>query len=340
MSSQATPDRDLPILSPIVRGSGASVVHRYLADNIAGYSLATYSRYWEYLPFLLPLAFRDRPARIVHTSPDHGIFFQRPGIPLVVTFHGFALDRFMQPYSSTLQRVHYACDLRLFTKLSLERADAVTAVSHFVADLVVEELGYRKPIQVIPNGVDTEAFCPATVQHTGQEVRVLFSGNLTRHKGADKLLEIARRLDPGIKIVYTTGPRGQGGIPDDPRLQPIGRVPHARMPACYQQADILLSPSVREGFGLAVAEAMACGLPVVATDGSALKELIEDGRGGFLCEIGDVEAFAARINQLAGNMMLRRRMGVFNRERVMRSFSLSSMIQAYQEVFMRVARAA
>ena len=327
------------ILSPMVRGSGAAVIHQCLEANINGYSLATYSPRLEYVPFLLPFLFRRRRAQLIHTTPDHGVFFQRQGIPLVVTFHGFALDRFMRPYSSLVQRLHYAGDLRLFTKLALERAQAVTAVSDFVADLVAKELGYRGDIQVIPNGVDTELFRPAAT-HDGRDVRVLFSGNLTRHKGADLLSDIARRLDPGIKIVYTCGPRGKGSLPSDSRLEPIGNVPHAEMPSRYRQADILLSPSVREGFGLAVAEAMACGLPVVTTNGSALKELIVDGKGGFLCEIGDVGSFASRINRLAGDSALRRTMGQFNRERVEKLFSLPRMVREYGELFARISSVA
>ena len=58
------------------------------------------------------------------------------------------------------------------------------------------------------------------------------------------------------------------------------------MPERYGSMDILLMPSVREGFGLSIAEAMACGLPVVATNCSAIPELIDDGKGGFLCPPG------------------------------------------------------
>ena len=83
------------------------------------------------------------------------------------------------------------------------------------------------------------------------------------------------------------------------RLVPIGRVPHGEMPERYQQMDILLMPTVREGFGMAVAEAMACGLPVVASDCSSIPELVDDKKGGFLCPVGDTGAFADRINMLA-----------------------------------------
>jgi glycosyltransferase involved in cell wall biosynthesis len=108
------------------------------------------------------------------------------------------------------------------------------------------------------------------------------------------------------------------------------------MPQIYQQADILLFPTVREGFGLAAAEAMACGLPVVATNCSSLPELIDNGKGGFLCPIGDVEAFAEKINFLAENPELRREMGEYNRAKVEKMFTLNRMVGEYQQLFEEV----
>jgi glycosyltransferase involved in cell wall biosynthesis len=69
------------------------------------------------------------------------------------------------------------------------------------------------------------------------------------------------------------------------------------MPHRYQEMDILLMPKVREGLSLTVLEAMACALPVIVSNCSSLPEQIDDVKGGFLCPVGDVNAFA-RKNQL------------------------------------------
>lgn len=142
---------------------------------------------------------------------------------------------------------------------------------------VRRELDYKERIRVIYNGVDTVRFRPAKKLRS-RKIRVLFSGDLTRRKGADLLPLIAERLGKGIEIVYTQRLQPRTLSFHTANLRSIGRIPHQDMPGVYSAADILLFPSVREGFGLAAAEAMACGLPVVATDCSSLPELIDHGR--------------------------------------------------------------
>jgi len=162
---------------------------------------------------------------------------------------------------------------------------------------------------------------------------VLFSGNLSSRKGAQWLLPILNKLNSNVTILYTSGLRGEGELANHPRLVNVGRVPYKDMPELYQSADILLFPTVREGFGLAAAEAMACGLPVVATNCSALPELIDNGKGGFLCELGNVDEFASRVNLLADNETLRKEMGGYNRVKIEERFTLNRMIAEYQGLF-------
>jgi glycosyltransferase involved in cell wall biosynthesis len=106
----------------------------------------------------------------------------------------------------------------------------------------------------------------------------------------------------------------------------------------YQKADLLLFPTRREGFGLCVAEAMACGLPVVSTRCSAIPELVDEGRGGFLLPPGDVTGMSRAVNRLLGDPVLRADLGSHNRERALRDFSLLRMLQDYQELFSTVRR--
>jgi len=144
---------------------------------------------------------------------------------------------------------------------------------------------------------------------------------------------IAAALDRGIIVQHTSGLRAERMLPRARNLVDLGRVGWDEMPELYRSNDILISPTVREGFGLAIAEAMACGLPVVASNCSAVPELVDDGKGGFLCPVGDVGAFAEKINLLAHNPDLRRQMGEYNRAKVETMFTLERMVSEYRELF-------
>ena len=322
------------VISPMPWGNGAYVVHKILEAQIPHYRVASYNPYWTLFPFALGRIASTKGARLIHTTPDYGIFFHKKNIPLVLTLHNYILDPWMHPYSTWAQRVHYATDLRLFTSMSLDKAAVVTAVSHYAARITQEDLGKSIPIRVIYNGIDTKLFTPARQSHSPQrEIRVFFSGNLTLRKGAQWLPEIARRLNKNIRIYYTQGLRTKNDLSPAPNLQSVGAVPFEKMPDRYREMDILLMPTVREGFGLSVAEAMATGLPVVASDCSSIPELIDNSAGGFLCPVGDVDLFAEKINILADNPALRKEMGEYNRAKVERMFRLDQMADNYKQLF-------
>lgn len=323
------------IFASVPAGSGAGVVHQVLAHAIGGYAVNTYPPAWEYWPPRLR-RLRDSAAALVHAPPDHAVFVCPPRVPLVITFHNYVLDPAMRPYSSLVQRVHYAGDLRLFTRLALRRAAAVTAVSEFTAQLVREDMGFAGHIEVIPNGIDAARFRPAAGPREPGPLRVLFSGNLTRRKGAHLLPEIARLAGADVEIHYTAGARTGIADPRWAGLHPVGRVPHANMPALYRRFDVLLLPTVREGMSLALLEAMASGLAVVASDVASNPELVAHETGGLLCPVDDPEAYAAALRRLAADRDLIRRMGDHNRDVVKARYSIGRMVAAYRALFERV----
>ncbi len=323
------------IISPIPTGSGAYVLHKMIEAGIENYRVHGYNPYLTLFPPVLPFLGRAKKLLAVHTTPDYALFFGRKGIPLILTVHHIVLDQYMQKYSTLLQRIHYKTDLRWFTKASLEMADVITCVSQFTAEMVHKELDYQSPIKVIYNGIDTGQFIPSNkTRHSG--VKVLFSGNPTKRKGFQWLPAIAVKLSDGITINYTKGLRANHARLRAKNVKSLGRIPSKDMPSVYQMHDILLSPTVREGFGLSIAEAMACGLPVVASNCSAIPELIDHGKGGFLCPVGDVDAFAEKINLLADSPKLRGEMGEYNRSKVEKMFTVERMVNEYRDLFEEV----
>ena len=321
------------ILSPMVEGSGAIVVHRHLESAIEGYKLCPYPPKLEYFPPLMRRRCRQ-PADIVHTSPDHGFFFSRKETPLVVTFHNYLLDSGIRPFSTPIQRIHYSTDLRFYTRLALKRATFITAVSQYTADLAAEDMRFKGHIEVIPNGVDLELFKPASDPRRESEIRVLFSGNPTLRKGVQWLPDIVRGLSDSTKVIITSGLRSYKTSSSLPNVEWVGAVPFNKMPDLYRQSDMLLLPTVREGMSLAVLEAMASGLPVVATNCSSMPELIEEGKGGYLCPKGNVECFVEAIKRIASDTQLRLSMGRFNRQRAEERFGLNRMVERYRELLM------
>ncbi len=326
------------IVSPMSTGNGAYIIHRILSNKIPNYHICGYNPYWTLFPPALPfLCRRQGIPDIIHTTPDYAAFFKRRKIPLVITFHSFVLDKKTKVYSTLLQRIHHQTDLRFFTRKALSPATVVTAVSYFTAKLVKSELGYRGNVQVIYNGVDVNQFSPMySSRVSSKEVKVFFSGNLSHRKGAHWLPSIARLHSKNVHLYYTQGLRTRNTFSSETSLYPVGSVHFEDMPDRYNEMDILLMPSVREGFGLAIAEAMACGLPVVASNCSAIPELIDNGKGGFLCPVGDVEAFAEKINLLADSPTLRREMGEYNRSKVEKQFTVERMVNEYQQLFEKV----
>lgn len=324
----------MPIISPIATGNGAYILHRILEDCLTDYHVISYHPRLTLCPFVLPYVVNLDRASIVHVPADFACFFSHRKIPVVMTFHNYVLDRWMRPYSSALQQVYYQLVLRACIKRALQKVSAVTAVSHFTAELVEKDLHLPRPIRVIYNGVDTRLFRPlAAARPRSDTINVLFSGNLTRRKGAQWLPAIAEQLDKNIVIHYTAGLRTRKILPPLPNLRSVGTVPFRNMPDLYRQMDILLMPTVREGFGLSVAEAMACGLAVVASDCSALPELIDKGEGGFLCPVSDVAAFSEKLNFLASSPGQRRAMGQYNRAKVEKHFTIERMANQYRELF-------
>lgn len=315
-------------------GNGAYVLHKLLEQHLAQYRVIPYNARLTLFPFLLSRLSAGNDAGLIHTSATYGAFFHQPAIPMIITFHNYVVDNWMQSYCSPLQRIHHKYIQRLFTRCAVEKAKCITAVSGYIADLVKKDMQTDLPIKVIYNGVDTTRFTPNPAKTSeNREVRIFFSGNLTRRKGSQWLPAISNRLNKGCRIYYTQGLRTRKKLPPCEKLQSVGGIPFEKMPQRYREMDILLMPTVREGFGLSIAEAMACGLPVVASKCSAVPELIDDGRGGFLCPVGDVKAFAEKLNLLAESPKLRREMGEYNRAMVEKKFKLERMVNEYQMLF-------
>jgi glycosyltransferase involved in cell wall biosynthesis len=172
-------------------------------------------------------------------------------------------------------------------------------------------------IAVIPPGTDFVRFRPDASVARGPVV--LHVGRLKRYKATDHLLEAARTLkERGVKFTTVI----VGGGDDKPRLEGLtaklgleaevtftGFVPEAEKVNWYRRAAVLVENSVKEGWGLIVMEANACGTPTVVARSPGLVDSSRDGVNGLMYGYGDVPALAEKLEQLLSDEALRARLG-------------------------------
>lgn len=327
-------------ISPRARG-GVDVWMENIQQAMERACLPTRLRFlphlYNFMPFLLPLMLRGDwagPARLVHSGSRAGFFLRASGRPLVVTVHHLVADPTYYPYTRPAQRLFHRLE-RLYDGLSIAHADAVACVSRYTQEQVLRIYG-RTDAQVVHNGIDTDFFRPPHERPAFPPFRLLFVGNRTRRKGADLLPPLLERLGEGYELYYSGGQRGGEVAIRSPRAVALGRLDRPGLLQAYHACHALIFPSRLEGFGLAVAEAMACGLPVVAARTSSLPELVVEGEGGFLCPPDDVPALEEAVRRLAADTDLRRRMGEFNRARAEALFSYPRMVEGYRALYGRL----
>lgn len=334
----------MKVFYPIVRTySGADVHFEELSRVIGGFGHEAVVRYYphwmDFAPTLVQRHYASLPAAdLVHTKVEYGPAFAQRGQPLLVKLAHLVFDPVSTPYRSLAQRAYHWLKLRPSIAWSLRRAECRVAISRSVRDAFCR---YFSPqdIRVIYNGVDETKFRPLTPPPPREDrrTRLLFVGNLSRRKGADLLPQILARLGDNFVLAYTSGLRSDSRLRGPANLSPLGRPREAELIEEYNRADIFLFPSRLEGFGLPVVEAMACGKPVVCTRTASLPELVDDGQGGFLCELDAVDEFVRRIRVLAEDAGLRQAMGAYNRAKVERCFTLRGSAEQYAAAYAEIA---
>lgn len=270
-------------------------------------------------------------------------------MPLVVTAH-------------SLFGEHDEATIRGLMAPNLRAADLVIGVSEHIAEQVAELGVDPSRVRVIRSGVDTARFRPVDCdQRTAARKRlglpmdtpiVLFVGNLEPRKQVDVLLramlqvrdtvantellvvgsgESAGAQDQTARLVHL---RDELGLTETVRF--AGRLGEDRLLDAYAAADVFALPSSSEAQGIVALEAMACGLPVVASAVGGLLGTIEDQQTGLLVASGDVEGLAVGLKALLSDPARRLRMGEAARRAVETRFTWSHAVAATREVYREV----
>jgi len=228
----------------------------------------------------------------------------------------------------TLQRFAYKC------------ATKVVANSRASADQLRLEHVPERRIAVVPNGVDVGPFPPRTARAVLRKVAAV--ANLRLLKGHDVLIdaavEILERFPDARFEIVGEGPERQAlaaraaahGV-----AHAVDFVGHRDdVSARLADADIFVHPSRHESFPNAVLEAMAAGLPIVASGVGGIVDLLEDGRTGWLVPPGEDEALASRVMHLMANPDEAARFGAAARETVLAGFSFDRMVAGFDDIYL------
>jgi glycogen synthase len=197
----------------------------------------------------------------------------------------------------------------------LRRARFAIAASAFLAG-EARALGARD-VRIVPSGVEI----PATVGDPEEPPHVLYVGRLSPEKGVEELVVAARGLP--LRVV------GDGPL----HVPSAGFVPPGELGPWYERAAVVAAPSRREGYGVAVREAMAWGRPVVATSVGGLADAVEDDVTGLLVPPRDPGALRRALERVLGDRELRGRLGAAGRAKAEREFSFDAATTALVAVY-------
>jgi len=262
---------------------------------------------------------------IIHAHFIAKYGFHLPGLmrcPMVVSAWGD--DILILPKKSRL--------LEHYTKKVMESVDLVYAVSQNIRNHILDEFGIPEPkVRYLPFGIDTDLFSPQSDSAREESPTIeVFSNrgffpvydNETLVKGFD----LAHRKNPTLRLTL----KGDGPLEQSVRdlVSDLGladvvtfrnKTDYAEVPKDYRKAQIFITTSVSDGTPVSVLEAMASGLPCIATKVGGIPEWIEDGKTGLLIPPGSPDAVVAALICLAADPALRTRLGAAARDVVIKN---------------------
>jgi len=274
-------------------------------------------------------------ARIVHTCELYSNLFGLPAAAFAGVEVRIGNRRELATQDKT--RAQLAAQ-----QLAYRAAHIVVANSQAAADQSQREGLPARKVRIIPNGLDISRYRPAS--NRGPVRRLIMVGNLRPEKGHDTLLEALPAIlaaEPNVALQIVGDGALRESLTDSIRRRGLSR--HVTMlgeredvPELLSASDVFVFPSKSEAFPNAVLEAMASGLPVVASRVGGIPELIESGHTGVLVEPGNGRQLADATLQLIRNPERARAMGNAARVHVEQHFSFDRMVASFEELYLSI----
>ncbi len=260
---------------------------------------------------------------------------RRAGVPFVLTYHAGRLRGSSRGLDMAATLARLTVERRMFAA-----SGALIAVSPFVRDNALAH--HRDRVTIVPPGVDTALFSPGPKPPDSE---ILFVGPLARAyrwKGADVLLqafEQVRAVVPGARLRFVgSGDRvpyfdglaaKSGGA-----IRVSGRLPDKGLADAYRRATVVVLPSITdaEAFGMVLAEANACGRPVVGSRTGGIPDFVKHGHNGLLADAGDVDDLANKLVHLLQDPALAEGMGHAGRRLVLERHDWDALTERTERV--------
>src|SRR3990172_1594777 len=317
-----------------------------LSSLLANFSVRAY--------FKLRELARDHRFDVVHDNQtlSYGVWATgATGFPLVATIHhplSADLKNQLRQARSTYEKARRILwSPWIMQEVVAKRADRIIVVSE-TSRIDVEEAFDLDParIRTVYNGIDTDTFRPLPGVER-QPDKLLYVGNSEdRNKGARYFLKALDLLKDELDFRVTFVDNFKHNLKLAPRLVDeyglnsrvdfTGRIPTEDLVRHYNEAKLLVTSSVHEGFGLPLAEAMSCGTPVVGTEIGAFREIVEHGASGWLVPASSPEALASAIRMMWNDPDLRRKLGEGGRKRILEKFNwrkaAEETLAVYEEI--------
>ena len=254
----------------------------------------------------------------------------RPRLKVITTLHG-----------TDTELVGQMPSYKPVAEFSIDSSDAVTAVSQHLKRSTLEQFDIHRDIQVIYNPIDTRSLTPLPGETPTRPVKnVVHISNFRPVKRIDdviKVFDLISAVIPARLFFIGEGPDRSTADLLVSRLGLHEKVtflgPQADVGATLQYADLLLSTSESESFGLTIAEAMSCEVPVVATAVGGVPEVMEDGVTGYLKPVGCVQGMAEAAIRIFTTPHLQARLGKAGRQRVLNMFEIDMITDRYEQLY-------
>lgn len=267
------------------------------------------------------------------------LFFKltHPKIPYILTLQeGDPIE-----YIKKKVRFVYPLFSKIFTK-----ADYIQAISNYLANWA-REMKAKCPIEVVPNGVDITKFSILNSKFSKNDLNleendkiIITSSRLVPKNAVGDIVESLLYLPNNIKfLVLGNGPEEIAlkskikNLKLEDRVFFLGYINHDDLPHYLKISDIFIRPSLSEGLGNSFLEAMAAGLPVIATPVGGIPDFLRDGETGLFCEVNNPKSIAEKVKLLLENKELRNKIIVNAKEMVIKKYDWNLIAEKMRNIF-------